>query len=645
MTSAAVVSLAILMVNWDQRKQDYLQTFVPMLAECLRLSPNEVVSLPSLRDDLRSRFGLAMPHSVLERLLGRVKRAGYVTRDEGPVYRPNRSALAGLDFRRVQQQVMVMHEAVVEELVKFQSKRYEAVWDRTEAEAALHSYLESEQVSFLAATTAERAVPLPREAGLGARYIVAMFVQHLHDVDPGKFDYLVTIAKGNMLAQAVFLPDPTQTSRRFRNTTVYLDTTLLLNALGYNGEARKAPCVELLELLYRAGAELRCFTHTLNETRGVLYAVAEDIADAGPSDRFNTATEYFIQTGHTASEVLLYAATLEKDLHGLRVTMVDTPSYGPDDRYKYVIDETKLGEVLAEEIRYRRDGPRMRDVDSISAIMRLREGKVAHLYEDSRALFVTTNAALARACISHFRDEDVPDAIPPCVSDRDLTTLLWLKMPSWATDLPRKRLIADCYAAMQPEPHLWHRYLQEIERLKERRLLTVEDVILVRHSIEAKQALMERTLGEESAFVQGTVTEILEATRRHIQEELQGELGVASQQRDEQKGRADRLEEKDAKRRGAIRNRAASFAAGVTNVVAWLLFAILLLCALGSIVVASSAPRQSLGSYAVTAAIVVGAGVYAYGLTWGGTVKGWLRGFEVGISNWLERRLTSLIES
>ena len=56
-----------------------------------------------------------------------------------------------------------------------------------------------------------------------------------------------------MLASAVYLEDP-QAARKFRNTKIYFDTTFLIYALSYAGEARQAPSKELLEVLYETSS-------------------------------------------------------------------------------------------------------------------------------------------------------------------------------------------------------------------------------------------------------------------------------------------------------------------------------------------------------------------------------------------------------
>ena len=49
-----IISLALLKVNYDRWGKDYFENFVPMAAECVRRSSEDVVSIPGLQSNLRS---------------------------------------------------------------------------------------------------------------------------------------------------------------------------------------------------------------------------------------------------------------------------------------------------------------------------------------------------------------------------------------------------------------------------------------------------------------------------------------------------------------------------------------------------------------------------------------------------------------
>jgi hypothetical protein len=65
-----IVSLAILKINWENKK-DYLDIFVPLVAESIRLSQEDIVTAPILQEEVRAKFGLAIPQNTLKTLIRR----------------------------------------------------------------------------------------------------------------------------------------------------------------------------------------------------------------------------------------------------------------------------------------------------------------------------------------------------------------------------------------------------------------------------------------------------------------------------------------------------------------------------------------------------------------------------------------------
>lgn len=513
MANRIVVSLAILKVNWDVNRRDYLENFVPLVTECLRSSASDIVTITDVQGELREQFGIRLPQSALKTILKRVKRQGYIFL-QNQVYHKDREKLGTLRFYGVRKEVLQKHEALVRHLILFCHDNYDISLSPEEAEQVLEDFLSDEK--NLSAALEKQTQPTKREA----RFLVGSFISSIRTAGGPEADYLDTVVKGNMLAHAVFLPNPSESARRFRKTTVFFDTNFLLAALGYEGIILKEPRLELLDLLYEAGAELRCFSHTLDEARGALNGIAHKMATGNLSAIYGPSGEHFLAQGYSSSDVFLLAAQLEKSLEGLRIKVVDKPEL----LHEHMMDESALGERLNQYVRYRNQEALWRDVTSISAIMRLRRGRTTVYVEESRSIFVTSNTELAKA-VSHFFLREGNEAIvPPCVRDSNLMNLIWLKLPMRAPDLPWKRVIADCYAAMQPDERLWHLYLQEIEKLEKGGKVSADDYYLLRHSLEARSALMELTLGDQDAFVEGTVPDILSRVKEQIRHELQEKL-------------------------------------------------------------------------------------------------------------------------
>ena len=328
----------------------------------------------------------------------------------------------------------------------------------------------------------------------------------------------------------MYLPNPGQVEKRFRKTSVYLDTSFILFAAGFAGSNRQEPCLQLLDLLTRQGARLRCFNATRNEVQGVLDASANRLARGNLRDAYGPTIEYFIESGKTASDLELMIIRLPTIMRSLGIELVDYPSF---DQHRFQVDERGFERHLAESIAYSNPKALIHDVDCVSAIARLRAGHESFQVEECGALFVTTNAALARQSRAYFQPESTQGAVAIAITDQALANLLWLKDPTVAPDLPRHRLIADVYAAMRPSAGLWKAYLQEIAALEEGEKVTANDYFLLRYSLASKAALMNLTAGQEQAFSEGSVYEILNIVRRSEHAELRQEFDLESSRRDE----------------------------------------------------------------------------------------------------------------
>jgi len=103
--TAPLISLAMLKVYWDTRRKDYIDNFVPMVAECIRTSEHDVVSIPALQQEVRSAFGLRLPQHNLRIILNRIAKLGLI-RSKDRMYVRDQEALQRLNFEVVQSSVV-----------------------------------------------------------------------------------------------------------------------------------------------------------------------------------------------------------------------------------------------------------------------------------------------------------------------------------------------------------------------------------------------------------------------------------------------------------------------------------------------------------------------------------------------------------
>jgi hypothetical protein len=629
MSTDALVSLAILKVNWDRLGRDYIENFVPFIAEALRQSTDDVVSLPILQKDLRERFGLDLPLNPLRQVLQRAARESFVRRQSGVFYR-NPERLNELNFAAVKSAVVSIHDRLLPRLRDFVRTERGTEWSEEQAAAAIHAFLADEGLKFLYAQ-AERAPVDVKGISREATYAVASFLAKARASDPQLLEDFTTLAKGRLLANAIYLPDPGRVAKRFEDTRVYLDTSIVVFAAGYAGPERQAPCEELLRLLREHGAALRCFDITVAELRGVLDACAARLRRGQLHGAYGPTIDWFIESGRSASDVELMIARLPEKLRSLGIE-VDTR---PTRLVEFQVAEKDFDAELEREIGYRNPKARVHDVDCVAAIAQIRQGGHSFEVESSRALFVTTNSVLARVTRRFFQADAPEGSVALCTTDYSLGNLLWLKNPTQAPDLPQKLLLADAYAAMQPPEALWKAYLTEIARLQEQGKIRPDEYFMLRHTFTAKRTLMDLTAGNVDVFTEGTVAEVLRVAKESLRADLQEQLETERLKLHAAEQSVHTLEERDVARHDRITARARRVARVVSRAVCVILLALFTAGAL--LAFPWSLPQFKQASYRyVTTTMLVAFFLYTIAnIAFGSSV----RSIGVLLEQWLARQI------
>jgi hypothetical protein len=524
----AISALAVIKVNWDEDK-DYIANFVPIVAHCIRHAEQDEISLPDTKALVAESFGLHIPQGPLQTILNRMARDKLIRRRHG-VYARVPEALEEFDLGSEREHVLRQHNHLVALLVEFAADLGRE-WSEEQAEKALLGYVEVLAEPILAAVVdGEPVVELPKIDSEGS-VVTNRFVLDLCHREPQAFEYLVTIVKGTMLANVLFLPEAFSGGRaRLAAVEIYLDTPIVLRALGYAEEQYRLPVEELIELLVGEGAKLRIFQHTLHEVEGVLDGAAATYRTGVQKDHFpGDVVDYFASEGLSRSDVEIQIASLPERIEAHEIKVVDTPEHTEEIE----LSEKELEAALKDGVHYRRHGTMVKDLDSLAAIFRLRGGEARRHVESADALLVTTNTTLAHISRLFFAEIFGRRSVPLCMSDYSLAAIAWLMNPSQAPNLPRRQIVAISYAALNPPDEVWRKYLTEIRRLQERGELSEEQVGLLLFSPDARLELMNATGGDAGALATGTIAQVLShaeaAARAEVEQELDRERSLREQ--------------------------------------------------------------------------------------------------------------------
>lgn len=508
-----LLTCAILKVN-NSKKSDYLENLSPFVSEVIRIGKEDIISSTVIKEDLYNKFGLEIPIQVINTILKKKLIPKKHVEEKERVLFANREVLETTNFSNIQERLMEKHEKLVSELIIYALDVHNIHWTNQKAEEVLETFIRNNSVNLLINHYGEQEekkkfyLPVDQKGSI----LISAFIRENVYKNTTGYQYLMDVVKGLALSNVFNISTPENILMKFKKTDVFLDTSFIVRSLGLNGKSQMEPCTELLKMLREYEAKLKCFRHNLDEIIGILEYTKHNL-NKGVIDTHGTI-QHLITEGYDELKIDKLIYNLEDNiLKQLGIEIIEKITYNEN---KIVVPENELEIVLKENVRYKHNIEQAvyNDVQSVLSIMRLREGVKSQHVEDCKAVFVTTNFSFAKAIGEYFSNQDEIRTIPPILHDSIMTNLIWLKQPSKAPDLPFKKLVADCYAALQPNEYLWNRYIETMNLLKDNSEASEEDIVLLRYSPTAKYLLVSKTLGDQDELTIGTVQEILEEVKQ-----------------------------------------------------------------------------------------------------------------------------------
>lgn len=520
-----IISLALLKVNWDHLKKDYLENFLPFLATlCVKKDYSEI-DVGIICNDFTAEYGLKIPYHPMISILDRARKRGVLMKSRHMLY-PIKEKIIELDFTETSKELSRQHEKVMKEFTDFAKANYSLDISHEDAEQAFIVMLQERDLEILFAADEGRLLP-EVESKKDHQFILYRFIKYVGESEPELFSFILNMAVGHILANAILYSDFTRFEGKLTNIELYFDTRFVLRVLGTEGIDRQHHYLEFLSHLLEEKVILRIYRHTFDEVMTVLNGCLKWVENSSyDPTRASITCNYFVQNGYKESDVERFIVTAESKLREYKIDIIEAPD--PNKYSAYQIDEDELKGMIIEMYRSRRplfdefasESTLQKDIKSISSIYRFRRGRRPHSLPKVGSLFVTTNFALAHASNLFERAQDQAGFVfPACITDVFLGTFVWLQSPARVTSINRRKMIADCYAALQPSKSLLKKYRQEIDKLRKEEKITEDEYYMLRQHRAALNLLEDLTLGDPDNFSEKTPEEILEAIKRESQAE------------------------------------------------------------------------------------------------------------------------------
>lgn len=511
-----LTSLAMLKVNIDAEKRDYLEYLRPFVLHVLATRSFEFINDEEISRAVEEDFGLRIPRRTINRMLTRLAKKKIIEKD-GETFKVNKSIVAPSDIESKRTKARLQIDRISKGLRDFSEGKALQITDDSEALEMLLLFLSKFSIDCLKTYIFGHTIPESPRKEFKYIVLISQFLKHIHTNDATLFDSFIVLMKGHMLANALTCPDLDSLQQTFSKVTFYLDTPLALHLLGLSGPEKEKAEKEIVTSARKLGAKVCIFSHTSQELYNVIRGAAKHLDSTNAR---GSIVREMRKEGKTYTDLILIAGKREEHLLQCGVRTVETPSY---DDHSVQMDENLFENLLDEEIDYYNPNAKIFDVNSVRSIYSLRKGSLPCRLEDAKATFVTSNSTFAKIAFEYGKQYESTKEVSSVITDFSLANIAWLKSPVDMSDLPKAEILSTAYAALNPTDALWTKYLSEMDKLRDGSEITAEDHAILRCDLSTEH-LMEMTLGEESALTSRGVKEILEATKKELTKEQEKKL-------------------------------------------------------------------------------------------------------------------------
>lgn len=511
-----LIGTAMLTAIWDQTHKDNLELLKPFILYLVGCNTNisDEIDIIKIIYDMDFKFGFPnIPKAVIEKIFNRLKKV--IMKKQKKYYLIEDLSEDIKQFEENKNKIQYESEKVVKKLMDYLKESNKNFNKLTLEETKKLLYIFLEKNGFITLDNIEELKNIEKYKTDQVNYYIAKFILKENEDNTIVFNNIYKIVCGFMLANTIYIQVENDNKASLKNLNCYLDTPIILNLLELKTEEENNSAQLLVELLEKKQARIKCFEHTYKEVYSIIYAYKENLG------KYRDKTlEKLDKKNYNYSDVERLLDNLKNLLKKKHVVIEEKPNY---DDYLYVIDEKGLENFLKEKYHDKIEkkekvlGP---DIDSISAISRLRKGEYCTKLEDSKAIFITNNYNLIKYSNMFLKKKDFEE-ISYSISDVELTTILWLKTFKANPDLPKFKLIENARLALEPSNQIMERFKDAIEKMKEEDLINDTDVLEnLKTNLYYKTELMERIGGDGDNITNEVVIGIIDKKTENLQLKL-----------------------------------------------------------------------------------------------------------------------------
>ncbi len=523
--------------------RDYIDSFWPLVLVALS-KDGSLVSIESVQGEIEKRFALRIPRYSLSVIITRAKRRGLVDQRQQK-FQLSHKGRGSIDALEVERDVERRINEFLDNARQFLEREHGLTLSRDQVRGMVEAFV-GEHIDFFEdfAGSAKSSQGVERPEALQIHEAALLdYFRHVEESSPSLFKTLQDVIYGSIISSTIYSQSFAEIGRKFDHTTVFFDTNIVFSILGFHFDDFTKPAEELFDLMKSEGAfEFRVFDFTVDEMVSVLRNYSKHQHMYVPQIKVGSILSSLKSKGWTPADVRQFMANVEDRLwaKGIRIepTRVDLEKYAVKSADR---------EALAQYKPNQSELGQSHDMAAIAMVRAMRRGSVRRI-ETARAFFLTSDMKLARYDLAEMGHRDratVSEVIP----DRLLTTMLWLKDPARAGDIPLHAIIAMHSRDLLVARDVWSRFYQTIEELRARGDIDEKDVSVLLYDSQLQELLIQ----SRPEHIRGEwVLKGIEDAKARLEEARKRELEAQKSAFEQKMGQAE--EEREDRLLGMVRD-------------------------------------------------------------------------------------------
>ena len=513
--SRGLATLALLKTNFDEG-HDHIGMFQPFILDAIGGLSRDDFQVHEVKDAMFSRHGLDVPSHTLRTLLKRTCRRGFVRREHGRYFRERdfpRSNISEAIAR-----INAEHSHLTAVLRNYLADRHQPLETDEDALALLLKFLELNHVGMVLDKPYEEQKDFGDPSSRSKTRLTARFIKEVVPFNDRLTAILQRMLEGFILQNALLLKDISATSRKFKDLRVFLDTRLVLQALGYQGEHSQVATTQMIAMLKRTGARVEVFEDTIKEIKTVLHFHQQHLGTSQGRDSLHPTplARFLLINRYTPADVAQMIALLDQYVLQAGLPIRPAPKRIP----RYTLDEADLARRLARTDTPEGEPRVWHDVNCVAAVLTLRGSILPQDVDNAKAIFVTATGLVIKNVTEWFRQQlegehlkgKAESLLPPVAHHGALSNVAWLKLPASGQKLKLHELIALCSVVLQPTRKTWDQFKRHLRNLQASGVVSSDETaaILANHFTDVHLSHLEDHLTDDTDVDSDSLDEVIE---------------------------------------------------------------------------------------------------------------------------------------